>query len=198
MLQSEWGLSGVMDGDLILTTLVLGGALLVPGLLLGLVQRGEFHFRWLLVAVALVIVNDAALTNIYGLLPVVASGDYNWQGKILALALTLTIANSAAFDRGRSGLTIRQNTEQGWLTYAVIIITVLLFAIPSILFPNDPYTAEQLVFQATMPGLEEETFYRGILLLALNEAFTARRRIAGVNVGWGALLVTMALSLIHI
>jgi membrane protease YdiL (CAAX protease family) len=48
-----------------------------------------------------------------------------------------------------------------------------------------------------MPGFEEELFYRGILLFALNRAFTGRLRFLGVDWGWGAALSCRLFGLTH-
>lgn len=186
-----------MGSDLILTTLVLAGGILLPGLLIGSFDRRNFQSGWLLVAALLVVANDAALTDFWGHLPEIAWGDYNWQGKILALAISLAVAAHPAFGWRRSGVTLNQGDEAVRSTMIVIAASLLLFAILSLLLPNDPYSAETLAFQASMPGLEEEIFYRGTLLLALNMAFTARRRTAGVDIGWGALIATLAFGMAH-
>src|SRR3569833_2983204 len=64
-------------------------------------------------------------------------------------------------------------------------------------FPSDPASPETMAFQLTMPGFEEEPFYRGILLLALDRAFTGRVKILGVEWGWGALLSCAVFGLAH-
>ena len=48
-----------------------------------------------------------------------------------------------------------------------------------------------------MPGLEEEAFYRGTLLFALDRAFLGRWRVLGVDWGWGALLSCVMFGLTH-
>ena len=63
--------------------------------MLGLFQRRSFDWRWLLVAVGLVVVNNLLLSRLYGLLPGV--GDWNWVGKVLALGGTLAIASLPFF-----------------------------------------------------------------------------------------------------
>ena len=186
-----------MSGDLLLTTVVLVAGIVVPGLLLGLADRKNFRSSWLVIVGGLVVLNDAALTDAWGLIPDVVGGDYNWQGKFLAFALSLAVAAHPAFGWRRSGLTFSQGSEPRKPTAAVIFAAIALFALPSLLLPKDPFETETLAFQATMPGLEEELFYRGILLLALNEALRGRQRIAGVTVGWGALLVTLGFGMAH-
>ena len=80
----------------------LGGVaiLLLAGGASGLLSRRRFSLRWLLVAVALAVVNDAMLTNGYGVIPdLLPQSDWNWQGKVLALAATLIIASLPAFPK---------------------------------------------------------------------------------------------------
>ncbi|MCR5878741.1 CPBP family intramembrane glutamic endopeptidase [Phenylobacterium sp. J367] len=74
---------------------------------------------------------------------------------------------------------------------------VAVFLALALAFPNEPASAETVAFQLTMPGLEEEPFYRGVLLLALMRAFTGRKRIRGVDWGWGAILSCGLFGLAH-
>lgn len=187
-----------MKTDLVIGTGGVLGILLALGLLLGLVDRRNFSWKWLLVAAALVVVNDALLTRLYGLIPSVIPGsDWNWQGKVLALIATLVIASLPAFGWRRSGLTLAQNPEGRTATYAVAIVLCLIFAGLALAQPTDPLDGQTLAFQLTMPGLEEEPYYRGILLLALNEAFRGRVRLLGADWGWGALLSCVVFGLAH-
>src|SRR3546814_14011388 len=64
-------------------------------------------------------------------------------------------------------------------------------------FPSGTASADDVAFQLTMPGLEEETFYRGILLFALYRAFTGRVRFLGVEWGWGAVLSCLLFGMAH-
>lgn len=57
--------------------------------------------------------------------------------------------------------------------------------------------AEEIAFQLTMPGFEEESFYRGVLLFALDRAFTGRKRFLGVEWGWGAVLSCFIFGMAH-
>lgn len=173
-------------------------ALLVGlGSVLGLADRRNFSPRWLALAVLLVAINDGLLTQGYGLLPDVIGGAWNWQGKLAALAATLAIAAHPAFGLRRIGLTLAQ--EPGSLKAAVPLAAVYcaLFIALGLAFPADAASAEDIAFQLTMPGLEEELFYRGTLLFALDQAFRGRKRVLGVDWGWGAVLSSFAFGLAH-
>ena len=64
-------------------------------------------------------------------------------------------------------------------------------------FPGGGGDAEEVAFQLTMPGLEEEPFYRGLLLLALDRAFAGRVRFLGVDWGWGAVMSCALFGMAH-
>ena len=174
----------------------VGAILILAGVALGLIGR-KVSVRWLLVAVGLVVLNDALLTNGYGLIPrLFPDSDWNWQGKALALAATLLIAASA-FGWRDSRLTVAQATGSLKTALPVALLYIGFFTLIAWLFPNEPATAETVAFQLTMPGLEEEAFYRGVLLLALDRAFPDRRSVLGVEWGWGALLSCLLFGLAH-
>lgn len=167
------------------------------GGLLGLTDRRNFAPRWLLIACLLVVVNDALLTRAWGAAPNLLPGHWNWQGKLLALAATLAIAALPAFGWRRVGLAVAQ--APGSLRSAVpaaLIYCIIFFGI-ALAFSGDPATGEDVAYQLTMPGLEEEPFYRGILLLALDRAFAGRVRLLGVEWGWGAVLSCLLFGMTH-
>jgi membrane protease YdiL (CAAX protease family) len=182
------GLIGI--GATLILLLAAGGAI-------GLLDRARFAPRWLLAAALLVAVNDALLTRFYGAMPDILGGEWNWQGKLLALAATLGIAALPMFGWRRVGLTLAQ--EAGSLKAAVPVIALycaFFFAL-AVAFPGDAASGEDIAFQLTMPGLEEEAFYRGILLFALYKAFTGRLRFLGVDWGWGAVLSCLLFGMTH-
>lgn len=183
--------------DGLMSIIAICAGLLVFGAILGLFDRKNFRPKWLIVATVLVLINDAALTRAYGLLPDVIGGDWNWLGKGLALVLTLAIASHAAFGWRRSGLTLQQ--REGSLPAALIVsaILVVLFTYFALTSDDGASSFETIAYQLTLPGLEEEPFYRGILLLALNEAFRARFRAIGVEWGWGALMSSVLFGMTH-
>ena len=187
----------MMANDGLISILTICGGLLFAGLMLGLIDRKNFAPKWLPVAAGLFFINDAALTRGYGLLPDVIGGDWNWLGKGLALVVTLAVASHPAFGWERSGLTLKQ--KPGSMPSAMVVSAVLvaLFTYFALSSDDGGTSAETVAFQLTMPGLEEEPFFRGILLLALNEAFRGRFKALGIEWGWGALLSSALFGLTH-
>ena len=183
--------------DALISVLAIVGGLLVLGLVLGFADRKNFRPTWLFVGAGLVLVNDAALTRFYGVLPDFAGGEWNWTGKIVALIITLLVAAHPAFGWERSGLTVKQKPGSlmpALLASLLILAVYLFFALAG---DDDPASTETIAFQLTMPGLEEEPFYRGVLLLALYEAFRGRVRALGIHWGWGALLSSALFGMTH-
>lgn len=155
--------------------------ILACGIAFGLLDRRNFSLPWLIAAAGLIVVNDALLTNLYGLLPRAVGGEWNWQGKTLALAATLAIAALPAFGWSRVGLTLRQHAGSLAACIPVALLYCAFFAALAFAFPPDPASQKTIAFQLTMPGLEEEPFYRGILLFAFDQAFRGRVRLLGVE-----------------
>lgn len=171
--------------------------LLLAGLVAGYSDRRRFAPRWLLVAAALVAINDVLLTGAYGLIPNVIGGQWNWQGKLLALCATLAIAALPAFGWRRSGLRITQEPGSLKAAIPVALLYCAFFVGIALAFPGGKSDAEEIAFQLSLPGIEEELFYRGILLLALDRAFVGRVRFLGVDWGWGAVLSSMLFGMTH-
>ncbi|HWH22761.1 MAG TPA: CPBP family intramembrane glutamate endopeptidase, partial [Allosphingosinicella sp.] len=142
-----------------ISDLSAAGILLAVGLLLGLIGRKSFDWRWLLVAVGLVLLNNLLLSRFYGLIPFV--GEWNWVGKALALAATLAIASLPMFGWRRVGLTLAQKPGSLRAAIPVALLYCGFFLAIVLAFPSDAPTGEDIAFQLTMPGFEEEPFYRG-------------------------------------
>jgi hypothetical protein len=171
--------------------------LLLAGGIIGLADRARFSPRWLLAAAALVLINDLMLTRFYGAMPDLVGGEWNWQGKLLALAATLAIAALPMFGWRRVGLTLAQEPGSLRAALPVLLLYCSFFVAIALAFPGEPATGGDIAFQLTMPGLEEEAFYRGLLLFALYKAFAGRLRFLGVEWGWGAILSCLLFGLTH-
>jgi hypothetical protein len=187
----------MLDELMLIGAIALG--LIIVGFGLGLTDRRNFHFGWLAVAALLLIVNDAAVTRGFfsfrGVPGLDANTDWNWSGKILALAVSLAIAALPIFGWRNIGLTLRQRQLRG-----ALIVTAVLLAIYTTMawfMGAGGGTKGELAFQLTMPGFEEEVFYRGLLLLALDRAFTGRLNVGGAQIGWSLPLNALVFGLAH-
>ena len=163
-----------------------------------LLFRRSFRLSWFLGALALYVLYDGLLTRGFHLIPnLPASADWNWLGKAMSLTGSLAIAALPAFGYARSGLTLRQ--KPGWPVALGVLaaLSALFFYLAISGADGKPDSAETIAFQWTMPGLDEEVFYRGVLLLAMNEAFRAKVPILGAGIGFGGLLTSVLFGLAH-
>lgn len=130
-----------------------------------------------------------------------AWGGFNWQGKLLETAWPVLLALTLpAFSAARVGLTLPADLRH-WRTFGIACIGYALIGVPVMLAmgahfsPSAPLPA--WVYEGTMPGLGEEFVYRGVLLMLLNEAFGRPWKLAGIQLGWGFVIVTAMFGFLH-
>ncbi len=180
-----------------LATAGLHVGVLVAGSLVYLVlARRGFRVGWFAAALALYVVYDAFLTRFYGHVPHLIGENWNWTGKLMAICAMLIVASAPAFGWRKVGLTLRQNEGSwvAWAALAALTAVIFYFAYQAGEGRSD---FETIAFQWTMPGIDEELFYRGVLLLALNEAFAGRLKVLGAPIGFGGLLTCILFGAIH-
>ena len=129
---------------------------------------------------------------------------WNWDGKLAAILLSLIMLIVISLVRKKvsfldAGLTTRQ-TPGSVLPAAIItfLLVALTVGLEIIAADGADTSLERLLFQATMPGLDEEIYFRGVLLLAMSLSV----RSAGVTLGgglisWAGILVTILFGLGH-
>lgn len=130
---------------------------------------------------------------------------WNWEGKLAALGGTLlaSVALMAIFRRRitPSSLGFRLRPNQGSIApaLAATLIGVALAAGLEIWSADGPdLNPERLLYQATMPGLDEELFYRGLLLALMMLAVPSKGlNLLGARFDWAAFLLAAQFGLMH-
>lgn len=192
-----------MAKELLFLLFAIGAPTLVALILSG--KAKEHRAWWLsLCAIGVVVVNILALGIGSGLMQPLSSFvgselSWNWSGKIIAIALTLVMyALLPRPLRAEAGLFAVPRTSDWKSVVGVSALLLAFFWCISYLFRDgEAVTRETILFQATMPGLDEEPLYRGVLLALLVSAFGKPWRIAGVGIGWGALPIILFFGLAH-
>lgn len=171
---------------------------LALALLAAAATRSRIATGWLAIALGLMLLRDALVLRGYGLVPdLFPASDWNWTGKLLAAAGLLAVAALPAFGLRRCGVTVRQ-AHGSWVAWGVFAAVAVLIVVLAVLGRDGADDFDTIAFQWTMPGIEEELFYRGVLLLALQRALDGRdapTRLAGI--GWGGALASVAFGLGH-
>lgn len=184
--------------DELIRTLIETGILAGLGFLGALVFRNGFRAHWLVAALVMNLAYQALLTRCFWMLPDPFPGaDWNWAGKLAAFAGTLIVMSLPAFGWARSGARLEQGPRWRGSLLLLVVLACLFFWLALSSADGKPDSAETIAFQWTMPGLDEEFFYRGTLLLALNEAFRPKANILGAPIGYGGLLTTILFGLTH-
>jgi membrane protease YdiL (CAAX protease family) len=127
---------------------------------------------------------------------------WNWVGKAIAVSLWALAAFSLVRVSKRCnwkemGFTLHQN--QGSILPSFIALFVLIMAFHtggSFSFENVKF--ETLLFQATMPGLDEESGFRGVLLFVLSIAVVSKEiKLLGAPLNVSSLLITIYFAVGH-
>jgi len=94
-------------------------------------------------------------------------GGWNWIGKSCALAFSLMVIMALPKLRAELGFTLSQRSNSIKKSFSAITLLFVSAVCLSFNQENIPFNIETLLFQLTMPSLDEELAYRGILLLLL-------------------------------
>lgn len=143
-------------------------------------------------------------------LPLLLPGDrllgehWNWSGELLAFLGVLGVAQilvaRAGFSWQELGVTLRQRAGSWWPGLLVLLAVVganLLLLLTFATFRLQHVPAETWLYQATMPGLVEETVFRGVLLALAERLIAPRWSVGGARLGWGGVLVTLVFVGLH-
>lgn len=179
-------------------------ALVLPLLVLAFVlsRKGRSAVKPVLWFVALMLLDSASiwLMNVVKVVP--DWGGWNWQGKVLEAGWPVVLAFTlpAVFGAKRMGLSLPEG-ERHWRTTGIACVLYAVIGVPVILLMGHHLTLgadlPSFAYEATMPGLGEEFMYRGAMLLVLNEAFGRPWKFAGIQFGWGLVIVTALFGFLH-
>lgn len=104
-------------------------------------------------------------------------GRHNWEGKLIAIGFWLTVIALVFKHRPAFiGLTLKQNGPFPRAAWGLAIFSATAWALAcAVQFPGvRSAPLPDILFQLTMPSLDEELWYRGILLALLLEGFTPK------------------------
>jgi uncharacterized protein len=135
--------------------------------------------------------------------------NYNWIGKIQAfVASCIFVLIYRKISCEEYKITTRQLPASikksicllvGLCIYEIILGIVVLFVlkINQQQQANNASVLETLLFSASMPGIQEEIAFRGIMLTLLNRVYIKKFSVFGIKFGWGLIVVTISFGIIH-
>ena len=179
-----------------LTHLAVVGVVLAP-LIVWRARRGGYPILtpgggWALAVAAGIYV---AATGVLALprLGFFAELSWNWQNKLL-LALLIVLVVSLWPGISWRELGVRMPRRGWWVP--VLAITAVMLGVNRIGDPPE-FELETTLFQAVVPGLDEELLFRGLLLLVLHRALTAKRSLWRGEAGWEVPISCLLFALGH-
>ena len=126
-------------------------------------------------------------------------GDWNWTGKLLAIvgSLIFYFLFRGHFKQN-DFLTVHQKENSVRLNLIIILLTAAASVLAAFFLGQSKFNAETLAFQLTMPGIEEEIAYRGIMLGLLITTLKPSLYLGKINIGNPSIWITGILfGLIH-
>lgn len=166
-------------------------------------NRSEYKWKYLLLFFLYYFLysNLLALPNWFPELRIIESAHHwNWSGKIYAITGSLLFYfHFRKLFADHDYITFKQNNNS---LKPKFLITIIIFvaAIGLAIFSTNKSAerSEYFLFQFTMPGLDEELAFRGIMLGLLSNSLKLKIHIGSINLGNPALIITSALfGLMH-
>lgn len=123
--------------------------------------------------------------------------DWNWLGKWLSIVFVVSLISLWPRLSWQS-IGVVTPKKGTWLRVIIILAGTSMFWILAG-SENAPTNLdlETLLFQATMPGLEEELFFRGILWVLLAQALPGVKRLGKTEISWSLVITTLYFALGH-
>lgn len=183
------------------------GAILLLISILGVMKKVSLVPKWGIISFILLLGYFAAIflgRHIIPLDNLFPNLNFNWAGKIAAIVLWVTVLAvfvhfKQHFKLADAGFTLKQNagsTKPALI--AVILFLTLHITLSLILGETSHFTAESLVYQAIIPGLDEEPMFRGLILYAMSLAIVSGRiNILNANLNIAGVLLTVLFGLVH-
>ncbi len=187
---------------------LIGGCFVAP-LLVSLLLSGQWRSgrAWWLSLAATGALTATFLLKI-GWLPELLSPDAviiqlscNWGGEFTGIVAALIVfaALPPALKTEAGLFTVPRPSS--WRPVVTAAATLIGFIWAMVWLYRDAATvaptAETLLFAATLPGVSQESSFRGVILALLVAAFGKPWRVAGIGIGWGALPVVGFVVLEH-
>jgi len=168
----------------------------------------KIQLNWTLTAIALFVgyfLSPHILNTLFLLEDLFKPLSWPWPNKLLAISFSLLSLLALYFFKtdfkmSDAGFTLKQKPNSLIPALKMLLLLLACRFVFSSLFGGDDGSTdpEELLFLATMPGLDKETLYRGILLYVLSQAIiSARYLMYGAQVNIAGLLLVLLFALVN-
>lgn len=104
-------------------------------------------------------------------------GHWNWIGKSFAVLFSIILIFLLKLSPNAIGLQLPQTARQ-WRDTGLGIMALMVYMSVIVLAsgePSSPNPLENWLFEATLPGIDEELFFRGVAIVVASQAFPQLR-----------------------
>ena len=128
--------------------------------------------------------------------------NWNWTGKCISIifwvaSASMLVGFNRKFKLSNIGFTLKQNKGSTLPSAILLVALVFSFHIGDT-FTLDNLNLEAILFQATMPGLDEEPGFRGVLLFILAGAIVSKEvKLFSAPINIACILITFLFGLCH-
>lgn len=174
--------------------------LLVPLFLIGRLKNKADNYKPLVYFVFIYVLTNLILNACSGII-LFQGQQWNWAGKCLALAVEILFV-LAISPFPKSMFSITKKVDWSGTTPLLILCFIYIVFRTGMYFTSGDASLqihpETTLYQATLPGLQEELFYRGILLGLINAVFVHPGfSFLKINFGLGTILTSLLFGLAH-
>lgn len=178
--------------------LFLNGLACIPLAIASMRPSRKEQWSFLRMALAIYFVSMFLLTLSLAV-PALHVGHMNWSGKLLSILVTyLLIFSTKAASPARQYLTFRQ--KSGSLPRSVFLTAIILLTSLAIIIATGGVhspSLETVLFEATVPGIDEETVYRaGIMGCVIAASESANCRSLKTTI-FAVILTSILFGVIH-
>lgn len=142
--------------------------------------------------------NALRITNVFPQLNFIES-TWNWSGKIYSILVSIVFYFALRNKFKEYDFVTIKQAPNSLKPFIIISALVLLFGFLNAYFLFYPreFTSEELLFQSTMPGLDEEISYRGILLGLLLTALKPSKKLTFLKLHPAIWITSIWFALAH-
>lgn len=129
-------------------------------------------------------------------------GGWPWQSNLVeVLGIVLLVALVPGFTAKRFGFQL-STRPRSWRSLAICCILYIFIAVPLTLWSVQWHLGfnarlPEYLFEAVLPGVVEELWYRGLLLSLLNEGFGRPWKVGQTPFGWGGIIIIVLFGTLH-
>lgn len=183
------------------------GIVIIIVLILAKMKKVSINSNWGAISLILFFAYFVALFAGGEIIPidkVIPDLSWNWGGKMAGIllwvfVLFLLIRFNPNFKAADAGFTLKQKSGSFKPAFiATILLVALQLMLTALLGDGPDYDIEELIFQATMPGLDEEPMFRGVILYTLSLAIISKYyNVLGAKVNVAGVLLVVLFGLVH-